>query len=73
MFVDAMNLETNQMGKIEIPDDIVAKVAEEIQNQNIAEEIEASLVESAREKLISLGLDEEEAKIILGQAPISAE
>ena len=73
MFVDAMNLETNQMGKIEIPDDIVDKVAEEIQNQNITEEIEASLVESAREKLISLGLDEEEAKIILGQAPISAE
>lgn len=73
MLVDAMDLETNQMVKIEIPDDIAAKAAEATDNQNRIEEIEASLVESIRAKLIALGLDEEEAKIILGPAPISAE
>lgn len=74
------NAETGEQIVEEVSPEETAQVLEmhnalltEIEKQNLKEETEAALVESAREKLKALGLSDEEIVAIIGPGPVPAE
>jgi len=72
-----LNVETGQLVVRNLTDEETAQQALDRQEfedraaeENLKEETEAALVESARDKLKALGLSEEEVNAILGPGPV---